>query len=67
MGEVESAGNGLGANDDVGFSRLDGLVLGVQRGGFSVVGVKSSDFGFGKELFEFRFEHFSAKTFVNDA
>ena len=67
VGEVEAAGDGLGADEDLDVAVFDFVVEGVEGVGFFVVGVEAGDFDFGEEFFKFGFEKFGAEAFVEDA
>ena len=64
--EVEAAGEGLGADEDLVGTGFD---VGIERGeglGFEIVAVKTGDFSLGKEATEFGFEEFGAEAFVDE-
>ena len=64
--EVETAGEGLGADEDLVDTGFD---VGIECGegfGFEVVAVKTGDFGLGKEAGELGFEEFGAEAFVDE-
>ena len=64
--EVEAAGEGLGADEDLVGTGFD---VGIERGegfGFEVVAVKTGDFSLGKEAGELGFEEFGAEAFVDE-
>ncbi len=67
MREVEPAGEGLSTNENIDFPVFDDIVEAGKVVVFIVITVKTSDFSFGKELFEFGFEKLGAKTFMDDA
>ncbi len=67
VGEVETAGDGLSADEDFYVAIFYLVVKGVERIGFFIVGVETSDFGFGEEFFEFGLEEFGAEAFVENA
>lgn len=66
MRKVETARNGLGADDNFNVAVFDFVIESVERVAFFVVGVEASDGNFGEELFEFSFEEFGAEAFMED-
>lgn len=66
VGQIESAGEGLCADENVNFARFDGLIEVSKVSVFFVVAVETGDFGIGEEAAELRFEEFGAKTLVDD-
>ena len=64
--EVEAAGEGLGADEDLVSAGFD---VGIERGegfGFEIVAVKTGDFGLGKEAVELGFEELGTEAFVDE-
>lgn len=66
MREIETAGESLGADEDVDAAGFDGIVEGGEVVGFGIVAVETGDFGVREELGELGFEELGAETFVND-
>lgn len=64
--EIETLGNGLGADDDVDVTVSDFVVEGIQGIILLVISVEAGDLGGFKESFQFGFEELGAKTFVED-
>ena len=67
MGEIEPAGESLGADKNVDFAGFD---FGIEVGEvltLLIIAIKAGDFGTGEEAGEFGFEQFGTKTFVNNA
>ena len=56
----------MGTNNDVDITVFDGFKILGERIGGSIVGIKASDASRFKEFFEFRFEKFSAETFMDE-
>lgn len=66
MGEVKPAGEGLGANEQVDFAGLDGLIEMGEISTFLIIPVEAGDFGLRKKAAKFGFEELSAETFMDD-
>lgn len=67
MGEVETTGEGLSADENLDFAGFYIIIRISELLGLFVVAIKTGNFGALEELFEFRFEEFGAETFVNNA
>ncbi len=67
MRQVEPPRQSLGANENIDFAGLDGLIKLGETAGFFIITIKSGDFSLRKETDEFGFKQFSAKTFVHNA
>ncbi len=67
MGEVETARDGLSADENFDVAVFDFVIESVERVTFFIVGVETSDASFWEEFFKLGFEEFSAEAFVEDA
>jgi len=67
MGEIETAGEGLGADEDIDDAGFNVVVEGGEILGFLVIAVKPGDFGLWEESRELGFEKLGTKAFVNNA
>lgn len=67
MGEIEAAGEGLGADEDVNGTGFDIVIEGGEVLGFLIVAVKTGDFGLWKELSELGFKELGTKALMNNA
>ena len=67
MGKIETAGEGLGADEDVDGAGFDIVVQGGEVFGFLVVAVKTGDFGLWEEFRELGFEKLGTKALMNYA
>lgn len=49
-GKIEAFGDGLGADDEVDFAGFDSVIFSVESVIFSIIGIKTGDFGGGEEF-----------------
>ena len=66
MREIESACEGLSADENVDFARFDILIEMGEAGAFLIVAVEAGDSGVRKETCKLGFEEFGAKTFMHN-
>ncbi len=67
MGEIETAGESLSADENVDIAGVDVVVVGGETVSFLIITVKTGDFCVGEETLELGFEEFRAETFMNNA
>ncbi len=67
MREIESACEGLGADENVDFAGFNILIEVSEAGAFLIVAVEAGDSGVRKETCKLGFEEFGTETFMDDA